>query len=39
MRLRLIPAGSFKMGSTKGAADERPVETITLEKPFCLGVC
>jgi len=38
IRLRLIPAGSFEMGSAKGDPDEQPVETIPIEKPFYLGV-
>ncbi len=29
--MALIPAGTFKMGSTTGDADERPVHTVTLD--------
>ncbi len=39
MKLRLIPAGSFRMGSRKAVPDEQPVETIAIETPFYIGVC
>lgn len=29
-----IPAGAFVMGSMDGAADERPLTAVTMEKPF-----
>ncbi len=32
-----IPAGTFDMGSTEGAADEQPVHTVTISKDFYLG--
>jgi formylglycine-generating enzyme required for sulfatase activity len=34
----LIPAGTFTMGSEKGAAHEKPVHEVTITKPFYLGV-
>jgi len=37
MKLKLIPAGSFMMGSTQGDADEQPVHKVTLTKPFYMG--
>jgi formylglycine-generating enzyme required for sulfatase activity len=38
MKLTLIPAGSFKMGSEKGHDNEKPVHHVRIEKPFYLGV-
>lgn len=42
MRFRLIPAGSFRMGSPDGEggrmADEGPRHPVTLTRPFYLGV-
>ena len=32
-----VPAGDFQMGSISGDADEKPVHTVTLSKPFYLG--
>jgi hypothetical protein len=32
----LISAGSFQMGSTNGASDERPVHTVTISRAFYL---
>jgi formylglycine-generating enzyme required for sulfatase activity/predicted Ser/Thr protein kinase len=32
-----IPAGSFKMGSTNGSDDEKPVHDVTISKPFEMG--
>lgn len=36
--LVVVPAGRFRMGSTSGAADERPVRAVTVVEPFALGV-
>jgi formylglycine-generating enzyme required for sulfatase activity len=36
MKLRLIPAGSFRMGSEKGS--DVPVHQVTITKPFYIGV-
>ncbi|MBF0406639.1 MAG: SUMF1/EgtB/PvdO family nonheme iron enzyme [Candidatus Riflebacteria bacterium] len=38
MSLRLIPAGTFTMGSLKGRPDERPVRSVTITKPFYIGI-
>ena len=38
MAFRLVPAGSFMMGSTQGDADETPVHKVTITKPFYMGV-
>ena len=32
-----IPAGSFMMGSDRGARGERPIHRVTFSRPFCLG--
>ena len=37
MAFALIPAGSFEMGSDSGDADEQPVHTVTISKPFYIG--
>jgi len=37
MEFVLVPAGTFKMGSTTGDADERPVHQVTISKAFYLG--
>jgi formylglycine-generating enzyme required for sulfatase activity len=37
MKLKLIPAGEFEMGSTE-AEDERPRHLVTITRPFYLGV-
>ncbi len=37
MRLKFIPAGSFKMGSLKGDPDEQPIHDVTLSKPFYIS--
>jgi hypothetical protein len=37
MEFVLIPAGEFRMGSTKGDSDERPVHAVTISTPFYLG--
>jgi formylglycine-generating enzyme required for sulfatase activity len=39
MEFRLIPKGSFRMGSRRGELDEQPVHDIVVESPFYLGVC
>ena len=33
----LIPAGRFVMGSRTGAADERPLRVVAIDKPFWMG--
>ena len=33
----LVESGSFEMGSTDGAADEQPVHTVNISKPFYVG--
>ena len=33
-----IPPGSFRMGSTRGDGDERPVHTVELTKGFSIGM-
>jgi formylglycine-generating enzyme required for sulfatase activity len=38
MKLNLIPAGSFLMGSEKGDSDEQPVSRVTISAPFYMGV-
>lgn len=38
MRLKLISAGSFLMGSEKGDSDERPVHNVRITRPFYLGL-
>jgi formylglycine-generating enzyme required for sulfatase activity len=37
MKLRLIPAGAFQMGSTE-SDDEKPIHLVTISRPFYLGV-
>ena len=37
MAFVLIPAGSFEMGSERGDADEQPVRSMALDKPFYIG--
>lgn len=37
MEFVLLPAGTFKMGSEDGEADERPVHQVKVSKPFYLG--
>ena len=37
MAFVLIPAGSFDMGSDSGDADEQPVRSVTIDKPFYIG--
>src|SRR5262245_43127523 len=38
MRLALIPAGVFWMGTEGGKAEERPVHRVQITRPFYLGV-
>ncbi len=40
MRFKLIPAGSFRMGSNSSEAnsDESPVHRVTITRPFYIGV-
>ena len=38
MELKLIPPGTFQMGSNNGDANEKPVHEVRLTKPFYLGV-
>ncbi|MFZ2955909.1 MAG: SUMF1/EgtB/PvdO family nonheme iron enzyme [Candidatus Ozemobacteraceae bacterium] len=38
LKLVLIPAGSFLMGSKKGNDDEEPVHKVEITKPFYLGI-
>jgi len=37
LKLVLIPAGEFVMGSADGAADERPLRRVTIDKPFWIA--
>jgi formylglycine-generating enzyme required for sulfatase activity len=37
MKLILIPAGKFLMGSESGLDNEKPVRTVIISKPFYLG--
>ena len=37
MKLVLIPAGEFTMGSSDGTSDERPPHKVRIAKPFYLG--
>ena len=34
----VVPAGRFRMGSTSGYDDERPVHEVTIARPFAVGV-
>ena len=36
--LVVVGAGSFRMGSESGAADERPVRTVRIDMPFAIAV-
>lgn len=38
MKMALIPAGAFTMGSNKGRDDERPTHDVTITQPFYMGV-
>jgi formylglycine-generating enzyme required for sulfatase activity/serine/threonine protein kinase len=38
MKLKLIPPGSFQMGSNDGEDDEKPVHEAKITQPFYLGV-
>lgn len=37
MKFFLIHAGTFQMGVDSGEDDEKPMRTVTITKPFCLG--
>lgn len=37
MEFVLIPAGTFRMGTDQGEADERPAHQVTISQPFYLG--
>jgi len=39
MTLALIPAGQFVMGSGDGHPDERPAQTVRIDRPFWIGTC
>ena len=39
IKLRLVPAGTFIMGSEYGQPDERPSHQVTITGGFYLGVC
>ncbi|MFC1737264.1 formylglycine-generating enzyme family protein, partial [Candidatus Hydrogenedentota bacterium] len=38
MHLRLVPAGSYKMGSEIGEPNEQPLRSEAFDKPFYFGV-
>jgi formylglycine-generating enzyme required for sulfatase activity len=38
MKLKLVPAGSFIMGSNNGGKYEKPIHRVTISKPFYMGV-
>lgn len=38
MQFKLLPAGTFMMGSRFGESDEQPVHGVILKKPFTIGV-
>ena len=38
MKLKLIKAGEFMMGSEKGNDDEKPVHKVKITRPFYIGV-
>jgi len=37
MKLVLVPAGEFTMGSDKGGEDEKPAHKVTITRPFYMG--
>jgi formylglycine-generating enzyme required for sulfatase activity/serine/threonine protein kinase len=37
MEMVLVPAGSFKMGSTNGERNEQPVHEVKISQPFYMG--
>ena len=39
MKLTLVPAGSFVMGSTTGDLDELPRAVVKIDRPFWIGTC
>ncbi|MFZ2955884.1 MAG: SUMF1/EgtB/PvdO family nonheme iron enzyme [Candidatus Ozemobacteraceae bacterium] len=38
MKMVLIPAGSFMMGSEKGGGNEKPVHKVEIAEPFYMGI-
>ena len=38
MELKLIPAGTFSMGSENGDGDEQPVHQVTITRPYYVGI-
>src|SRR5215831_1738343 len=38
MTFAFVPAGEFRMGSTDGRDNERPVHTVRISQPFYLGI-
>lgn len=38
MKFRIIPAGTFLMGSPDQGGDERPQHSITIKKPYYIGI-
>lgn len=38
IKMALIPAGKFAMGSRRGRDDEQPVHEVTISQPFYMGV-
>ncbi|MFB6099133.1 MAG: formylglycine-generating enzyme family protein, partial [Salinibacter sp.] len=38
IRFRRLPAGTFRMGSATGQADEQPVHTVTITEPFYMAL-
>jgi len=39
MKMTLIPAGEFVMGSADGYRDEAPLTRVRIDRPFWMGVC
>lgn len=39
LRLVHVPAGEFLMGDPNGEADERPVSSVTIARPFWMAAC
>src|ERR1700674_889297 len=37
MEFVLIPSGRFRMGSTNGDSNEKPVHEVTISQPFYMG--
>ena len=38
MELKLIPAGTFMMGSANGFSDQQPVHQVTITRPYYVGI-